>query len=208
MLYGYARVSTIAQKTDRQIEALKAVGVERIFTDKTSGKTFERSQFLVLLTRLTKGDVLFVKSIDRLGRSYKEILEYWRILTKEKEVDVVVLDMPLLDTRTEKNLLGTFISDIVLQILSFVAENERAYILERQREGIAAAKRRGVKFGRPLLRLPKCFAAAAFDFKAGVISCLEGAARCGMAPTTFRRRAESFIEEVKSEKKERDLKSR
>ena len=157
MQYGYARVSTLTQRTDRQIEALHAVGVDVVFTDKQSGKDFNRAEYARMIETIQEGDVLYVKSLDRLGRNYSEIIEQWRILTKEKKVDVVVLDMPLLDTRTEKNLLGAFISDLVLQILAFVAENERSYILERQREGIEAARRRGVKFGRRPRKRPKNF---------------------------------------------------
>lgn len=195
MNYGYARVSTTYQNTDRQIEALKSAGVETVFVDKQSGKDFERAQYVALLNVLQKGDVLFVKSIDRFGRNYKEIMEQWWTLTKKMQVDVVVLDMPLLDTRTEKNLLGTFISDLVLQILSFVAENERAYILERQREGIEAAKRRGVKFGRRKKKLSSDFAQFASDWFNGKITIKE-AAECARLPrTTFRRRALELLEE-------------
>ena len=188
------------QRTDRQLDALKNAGVTSIFVDKQSGKNFERSQYLAMLTSLTKGDVLFVKSIDRFGRNYKEILEQWRILTKVKEVDVVVLDFPLLDTRREKDLLGTFISDLVLQVLSFVAENERSFILERQREGIALARLRGVKFGRPSKKLPEGFADAARDWKNKVVSCKQAAAKCRMPPTSFRRRAERLLEGIETEK--------
>lgn len=188
------------QRTDRQLDALKNAGVTSIFVDKQSGKNFERSQYLAMLTCLTKGDVLFVKSIDRFGRNYKEILEQWRILTKVKEVDVVVLDFPLLDTRREKDLLGTFISDLVLQVLSFVAENERSFILERQREGIALARQRGVKFGRPSKKLPEGFADAARDWKNKVVSCKQAAAKCRMPPTSFRRRAERLLEGIETEK--------
>lgn len=195
MNYGYARVSTTYQNTDRQIEALKSAGVETVFVDKQSGKDFERAQYVALLNVLQKGDVLFVKSIDRFGRNYKEIMEQWWTITKKMQVDVVVLDMPLLDTRTEKNLLGTFISDLVLQILSFVAENERAYILERQREGIEAAKRRGVKFGRKKKKLSSDFAQFASDWYNGKITIKE-AAECARLPTTtFRRRALELLEE-------------
>lgn len=141
--YGYVRVSSQEQNEDRQLIALGEVGVERtnIYIDKLSGKDFERPNYKRLIKKLRKGDVLFIKSIDRLGRNYEEIQNQWRIITKEKCVDMVVIDMPLLDTRREKNLLGTFISDIVLQLLSFVAENERINIRQRQAEGIAAAKK-------------------------------------------------------------------
>ena len=144
-LYGYIRVSTRDQNEDRQILALKELSIpeKNLFIDKQSGKDFERPQYRKMVRKLKKDDLLYIKSIDRLGRNYKEILEQWRVLTKEREVDIVVLDMPLLDTRRGKDLMGTFLSDIVLQVLSFVAENERANIRQRQAEGIAAAKARG-----------------------------------------------------------------
>ena len=143
-VYGYIRVSSKDQKEDRQQIALKEVGVERlnIYVDKRSGKDFNRPQYKKMLRKLKKDDLLYIKSIDRLGRNYEEILQQWRILTKEKGVDIVVLDMPLLDTRRGKDLMGTFLSDIVLQVLSFVAENERTNVKQRQAEGIAAAKAR------------------------------------------------------------------
>lgn len=147
MNYGYVRVSSTDQNEARQIAAMKEVGVEKIFMDKQSGKDFNRPAWNSLVKRLKSGDTLFVLSIDRMGRNYKDILEQWRILTKVKCVDVVVIDMPLLDTRKDKNLMGTFVADLVLQILSFVAETERANIKKRQEQGIAAAKARGVKFG-------------------------------------------------------------
>lgn len=158
-VYGYIRVSSKDQKEDRQHIALQEVGVEiqNIYVDKQSGKDFNRPQYKKLLKKLKKDDLLYIKSIDRLGRNYEEILQQWRILTKEKRIDIVVLDMPLLDTRTGKDLMGTFLSDIVLQVLSFVAENERTNIRQRQAEGIAAAKAKGVKFGRPPLPLPDNF---------------------------------------------------
>lgn len=148
--YGYIRVSSRDQNEDRQRVALREAGVAEkdLFLDKQSGKDFERPQYKNLLHRLKKDDLLYVKSIDRLGRNYKEILEQWQFITKEKGVDIVVLDMPLLDTRRGKDLMGTFLADIVLQVLSFVAENERDNIRQRQAEGIAAAKARGVRFGR------------------------------------------------------------
>ena len=152
-VYGYIRVSSKDQKEDRQQIALKEVGVERqnIYVDKQSGKDFNRPQYKKMLRKLKKDDLLYIKSIDRLGRNYEEILQQWRILTKEKGVDIVVLDMPLLDTRRGKDLMGTFLSDIVLQVLSFVAENERTNIKQRQAEGISATKAQGIKFGRPPL---------------------------------------------------------
>ncbi len=150
-IYGYIRVSTREQNGDRQLLALREKNIpeNNIFTDKQSGKDFDRPQYKRLMRRIKKDDLLYIKSIDRLGRNYSEILEQWRVLTKEKGIDIAVLDMPLLDTRRGKDLMGTFLSDIVLQVLSFVAENERANIRQRQAEGIAAAKLRGVRFGRP-----------------------------------------------------------
>ncbi|MBR6646767.1 MAG: recombinase family protein [Clostridia bacterium] len=156
--YGYVRVSTAEQNEGRQLIALNELNIPiKIYTDKLSGKDFERPQWKKLMKRLKEGDVLYVKSIDRLGRNYEEILEHWRIITKQVKADIVVLDMPLLDTRKEKNLIGTFIADIVLQLLSFVAENERQNIKQRQAEGIAAAKARGVRFGRPESKEPDNF---------------------------------------------------
>lgn len=165
--YGYVRVSTREQNEERQLIALQKAGVSfrKIYVDKQSGRDFQRPQYQKMLRKLKKEDVLYIKSIDRLGRDYMEILEQWRILTKEKEIDIVVLDMPLLDTRRGKDLIGTFLSDIVLQILSFVAENERANIRQRQAEGIAAAKSRGVRFGRPPQPLPENFGAVFRQWK-------------------------------------------
>lgn len=158
-VYGYARVSSQEQNEDRQLIAMAEAGVERanIFIDKQSGKDFDRPNYKRLIKRLRSWDTLFIKSIDRLGRNYEEIQNQWRIITKEKGVDMVVLDMPLLDTRRDKNLLGTFISDLVLQLLSFISENERTTIRQRQAKGIAAAKKRGVKFGRPSKEAPPEF---------------------------------------------------
>ena len=196
--YGYARVSTRCQREDRQLVALAKMGIprERIYVDKQSGKDFERERYQALLARLRPNDILFIKSIDRLGRNYREVLEQWRILTKEKKVDIVVLDLPLLDTRRGKDLIGTFISDVVLQILSFVAENERANILIRQREGIDAARQRGVKFGRPKRQLPPNFNDAVAKWNAGFLSCVQAAKECGMPLSTFRRRAIETLEEM------------
>lgn len=193
MQYGYARVSTLAQRTDRQVEALHAVGVDVVFTDKQSGKDFNRAEYARMIETIQEGDVLYVKSLDRLGRNYSEIIEQWRILTKEKKVDVVVLDMPLLDTRTEKNLLGAFISDLVLQILAFVAENERSYILERQREGIESARRRGVKFGRRPRKRPKNFVQIAQYWLEGQMTTESAANAVNMPPTTFRRHVQNVL---------------
>lgn len=149
MVYGYVRVSAKDQNEDRQIIAMREVGVseKNIYMDKQSGKDFKRKQYKRLVRKMKKDDLLYIKSIDRLGRNYEEIIKQWRYLTKEKRIDIIVLDMPLLDTRRGKDLMGTFLSDIVLQVLSFVAENERSNIRQRQAEGIAAAKARGVKFG-------------------------------------------------------------
>ena len=158
-IYGYIRVSSQDQNEDRQLIALKEVGVpeKNIYLDKQSGKDFNRPQYKGLMRKMKKDDLLYIKSIDRLGRNYEEILQQWRMLTKDEGIDIVVLDMPLLDTRQGKDLLGTFIADLVLQILSFVAQNEREYIRKRQAEGIAAAKAKGVKFGRKPRPLPENF---------------------------------------------------
>lgn len=190
-LYGYIRVSTREQNEDRQILALKELSIpeKHLFIDKQSGKDFERPQYRKMVRKLKKDDLLYIKSIDRLGRNYREILEQWRILTKEKEVDIVVLDMPLLDTRRGKDLMGTFLSDIVLQILSFVAENERTAIHQRQAEGIAAARARGVRFGRPPNPLPDNFSEMCRQWRAGEMTCTAAAQACGMALTTFRYQA-------------------
>ncbi len=193
-IYGYVRVSTREQNEDRQMIALKEVGVPRgnIYMDKQSGKDFARPQYKKLIRKMKKDDLLYIKSIDRLGRNYAEILEQWRILTKDKGIDIVVLDMPLLDTRRGKDLMGTFLSDIVLQVLSFVAENERTNIRQRQAEGIAAAKARGVKFGRPPSRLPDNFHDVYQRWKNGKITGTEAAVECGMALSSFRYKAEIY----------------
>lgn len=175
-IYGYMRVSSKEQNEDRQKIALIEMGVpeDHIYMDKQSGKDFERTQYKRLLRKLNENSVLYIKSIDRLGRNYGELNEQWRIITKEKKADIVVIDMPLLDTRREKNLLGTFISDVVLALLSYVAENERTNIKQRQAEGIAAAKARGVKFGRPPLPIPENFYQMHKDWRAGKITIEEG----------------------------------
>ena len=186
-IYGYIRVSTREQNEDRQRLALAALPVpkENIYMDKQSGKDFERPQYRRLVRRLRRDDLLYVKSIDRLGRNYSEILEQWRMLTKEKGVDIAVLDMPLLDTRRGKDLMGTFLSDIVLQVLSFVAENERDNIRQRQAEGIAAAKARGVRFGRPPLPLPDKFHMLQQAWRGQKITLRQAARACGMPTGTF-----------------------
>lgn len=192
--YGYIRVSTKEQNEDRQVIALEEAGIDKqnVFMDKQSGKDFQRPQYKRMLRKLRKNDLLYIKSIDRLGRNYSEILEQWRLLTKEKGVDIVVLDMPMLDTRRGKDLMGTFIADLVLQILSFVAENERVNIRQRQAEGIAAAMARGVQFGRPPSPLPHSFHAAYLQWKSGEITGTYAANLCGMPLSTFRYKAEKY----------------
>ena len=189
-VYGYIRVSSKDQKEDRQQIALKEVGVERqnIYIDKQSGKDFNRPQYKKMLRKLKKDDLLYIKSIDRLGRNYEEILQQWRILTKDKGVDIVVLDMPLLDTRQGKDLMGTFIADLVLQILSFVAQSERENIRKRQEQGIAAAKAKGVKFGRPEKEVPDNFARLVSDWEKKKIPLSEILKQCNMSKATFYRR--------------------
>ena len=193
--FAYIRVSAKDQNENRQIDALEAAGIKnaKLFIDKSSGKDFDRQQYKKMLKRMRLGDVLYVKSIDRLERNYEEIIEQWRILTKDKGIDIVILDMPLLDTRKDKNLMGTFIADLVLQILSFVAETERANIKQRQAEGIAAAKARGVKFGRPKKEMPDNFGELATMWFNGQITGSEAARKCGVALSTFRNRAERLI---------------
>ena len=192
--YGYVRVSSTDQNEERQLLALRREGVaaEHIYMDKQSGKDFDRPQYLRMTQALQKGDLLYILSIDRLGRNYEEIQEQWRRLTKEKGVDIVVLDMPLLDTRQGKDLLGTFIADLVLQILSFVAQNERESIRRRQAEGIAAAKARGVRFGRPEKEMPADFGRIVSEWQRKRISLAEALRRCGMSEATFYRRVREY----------------
>ena len=194
MIYGYVRVSSRDQNEDRQLIAMKELSIpdKNIFMDKQSGKDFNRPQYKRLLRRLKRDDLLYIKSIDRLGRNYEEIQNQWRILTKEKGIDIVVLDMPLLDTRRGKDLMGTFLSDIVLQVLSFVAENERTNIKQRQAEGIAAAKAKGIRFGRPPKSLPENFHSIYQQWKVGKITGVVAAKACGMPMSTFRYRAEIY----------------
>ena len=193
-IYGYMRVSSKEQNEDRQRIALIEMGVpeKNIYMDKQSGKDFERKQYKKLLRKIDENSVLFIKSIDRLGRNYSDLNEQWRIITKEKKADIVVIDMPILDTRREKNLLGTFISDIVLALLSYVAENERINIKQRQAEGIAAAKARGVKFGRPPLPIPDNFYQMHNEWRAGKITIDEAAKACGMCAKTFYSKAVKY----------------
>jgi len=192
--YAYVRVSSRDQNVDRQMTALLALGIpeQNIYMDKQSGKDFNRQQYKRLLRKLDETSVLFVKSIDRLGRNYTDLNEQWRIITKEKGADIVVLDMPLLDTRRDKNLLGTLISDIVLALLSYVAENERLNIRQRQAEGIVAAKERGVKFGRPPKPLPENFDDIYYQWKGKKISIEQAAKACGLPQTTFHDKAKRF----------------
>jgi DNA invertase Pin-like site-specific DNA recombinase len=193
-IFGYIRVSSRDQNEDRQQVSFEELSIpeKNIFIDKQSGKDFDRPQYQKMVRRMKKDDLLYVKSIDRLGRNYGEILEQWRILTKEKGIDIVVLDMPLLDTRRGKDLMGTFLSDIVLQVLSFVAENERANIRQRQAEGIAVAKAKGVRFGRPPKPLPDNFYCVYHQWKNGEITGVTAARTCGMPMSTFRYRAEIY----------------
>jgi len=185
--YGYIRVSSREQNEARQVVALHDFGItdECIFLDKQSGKDFNRPAYQRLIGMLRTGDVLVVKSIDRLGRNYEEILEQWRLITKEKGAAIVVLDMPLLDTRSNRDLTGTLIADIVLQLLSYVAETERAFIKQRQREGIDAAKSRGVRFGPPTREQPEGFEELAEEWRRGKISAREAGRRLGVPHTTF-----------------------
>ncbi len=193
-VYGYVRISSRDQNEARQLIALNEAGVpsKNIFMDKQSGKDFNRSQYKKLLRQMKKDDLPYIKSIDRLGRNYREILEQWRTLTKDKGIDIVVLDMPLLDTRRGKDLMGTFLSEIVLQVLSFVAENERINIRQRQTEGIAAAKARGVRFGRPPGPLPENFHQSYQQWKDGKITGVAAAKACGMPMSSFRYRAKIY----------------
>lgn len=192
--YGYIRVSSYDQNEDRQVIVMQKMQIpsKNLYTDKQSGKNFDRPQYKKLLRKLKADDVLYIKSIDRLGRNYSEILEQWRYLTKIKKIDIVVLDMPLLDTRIGKDLMGTFFSDIVLQVLSFAAENERNNIRQRQAEGIAAAKAKGIRFGRPPKPLPANFHAVYQKWKAGKITGTTAAKECCMPLTSFRYRASQY----------------
>ena len=195
MNYGYARVSTIAQNLDRQLEELLKIGIDgkNIYTDKESGKDFNRTNYKKLCRKLKSGDVLFIKAIDRLGRNYNMVLDEWRILTKEKGVDIVVIDMPLLDTRIEgKNLVGKFIADVVLQVLSFVAENERETMRKRQAEGIRIAKAKGIKFGRPALPVPLNFDEIVVLYKRRAITSEKACELTGLTRGTFYRKLKQY----------------
>ena len=186
-IYGYIRVSSKDQNEERQMIALRHMGLEKknIYIDRQSGKDFERPQYKRLMKKLKAGDLLYIHSIDRLGRNYKEIQNQWRILTKDKEINICVMDMPLLDTRQGKDLLGTFIADLVLQILSFVAQNERDYIRKRQAEGIAAAKAKGIRFGRPQKPVPDNFNEVHKAWRAKKITLKQAASECGLPAGTF-----------------------
>lgn len=192
--YGYIRVSATDQNEHRQRIAIsgRCVPSENIYMDKQSGKDFNRPEYQNLVNRLREGDLLYILSIDRLGRSYEEVQNQWRILTKEIGVDICVIDMPLLDTRNGKDLMGTFIADLVLQILSFVAQNERENIRQRQAQGIAAAKARGVRFGRPPKPLPENYYEVYWRWKAGEITGTEAAEECGMTLSRFRYQARNL----------------
>ncbi|MBE6985769.1 MAG: recombinase family protein [Ruminococcaceae bacterium] len=187
MTYGYVRVSTKEQNEDRQVISMREFEVDKIYMDKQSGKDFERPQYQRLIKKLKSEDILVIKSIDRLGRNYEEILEQWRIITKEKRAAIVVLDMPLLDTRKNKDLTGTLIADIVLQLLSYVAQTEREFIRQRQKEGIAAALARGVKFGREPMKKPPGYDAVKAIWASGEISGREAARRLNISHFTFRK---------------------
>lgn len=194
MEYGYIRVSSTDQNEDRQLIALHGKGIpdSRIYIDKQSGKDFNRPKYKRLVRRVKQGDLLYILSIDRLGRNYREIQEQWRLLTQDKGIDICVLDTPLLDTRQGKDLMGTFIADLVLQILSFVAQNERENIRRRQAEGIAAAKARGVKFGRPPVPLPDNFYEVHRAWRGKKMTLRQAAEACGMPEGTFYGKAVKF----------------
>ena len=193
-IYGYVRVSSMEQNEGRQMVALKQAGVAagNIFMDKQSGKDFHRANYKKMLSMLQNGDLLYIMSIDRLGRNYAEIQNQWRMLTKEIGIDICVIDMPLLDTRNGKDLMGTFIADLVLQILSFVAENERENIRKRQEQGIADAKKRGVRFGRPETHIPNNFGEIIKQWENGQIKFDDALQECNMSQATFYRRLREY----------------
>jgi len=193
-VYGYVRVSSTDQNEDRQMLVMNELKIPpgQIFMDKQSGKDFDRPAYKVLSEKLKPGDLLYIKSIDRLGRNYDEIQNQWRIITKERGVDIAVIDMPLLDTRNGKDLMGTFIADLVLQILSFVAQNERENIRKRQSEGIAAAKARGVRFGRPIKKPPENFGLLVKDWERGKLRLAEVLKKSGLKEATFYRRLREY----------------
>lgn len=192
--YGYIRVSSTDQNEDRQLIAMRDASVpnRNIYIDKLSGKDFNRPMYQRMIRRLRKDDLVYIKSIDRLGRNYKDVVEQWQYLTRVKQVDIVVLKMPLLDTRRGKDLMGTFLSDIVLQVLSFVAENERSNIKRRQKEGIEAAKARGVKFGRPPAIIPDNFTEIYEKWQKKELLAIQAAAMCGFSRSTFYKKAREY----------------
>ena len=198
-VYGYVRVSSRDQNEDRQLIALEEYHIPQsnIFIDKQSGKDFNRPAYKGLVSKLRKEDLLYIKSIDRLGRDYVEIQNQWRILTKDIGIDICVIDMPLLDTRKGKDLMGTFISDLVLQVLSFVAENERLMIRQRQAEGIAAAKAKGIKFGRPEVPMTEDFLKCYNRWKDGSVTGIEAAKECNMAVSTFYYKSKQYETELR-----------
>ena len=193
-IYGYARVSAIDQNEDRQLLAMQELEIpdKQIFMDKQSGKDFERPAYQKLIKKLKPGDLLYILSIDRLGRNYEEIQNQWRMLTKEKAIDIVVIDMPLLDTRLNKDLMGTFIADLVLQILSFVAQSERENIKKRQAEGIAAARAKGVHLGRPVKKPPENFVPLAKQWERGKLTSKAFMQQTGLKETTLYRRLREY----------------
>lgn len=192
--YGYIRVSSTDQNEDRQLIEMNKLSVppSNIYIDKMSGKDFERPAYKKMVKKLKPGDLLYILSIDRLGRNYVKIQDQWRILTHEKGIDISVIDMPLLDTRRDKDLMGTFVSDLVLQILSFVAQNERENIKKRQAQGIAAAKARGVKFGRPECPVPENFSDIIRQWEQGKIIFNQAVGMCNMSEATFYRRLREY----------------
>ncbi len=203
-IYGYVRVSSRDQNEDRQMIAMRACDVpeKNIYIDKLSGKDFNRPQYKKMVRKMKKGDVMYLKSIDRLGRNYEEIIEQWQYLSKTKGIDIVVIDMPLLDTRRGKDILGTFLSDIVLQVLSFAAQNERENIKQRQAEGIAAAKQRGVRFGRPEHAIPDDFMQFRRKWKHHEITAKQAADQLGITRNSFYYYAKKYDECIETKEKE------
>lgn len=199
-VYGYARVSTKNQNEDRQIAAMLEVGIppKSIYIDKMSGKDFDRPMYKKLMKVLKEGDILYIKSLDRLGRNYEELQQQWRTITKEKKANIVVIDMPILDTRQDNGLLGTLISDLVLALLSYVSENERAEIRQRQAEGIAVAKERGVRFGRPPISVPADFYNICCSWRKGELTMNEAAELSGLKPKTFYGKAVRYEKAMKN----------
>ena len=197
-IYGYIRVSSYDQNEDRQLIAMNNARIPRknIFVDKQSGSDFNRPMYKKMVKKLKRDDVVYIKSIDRLGRNYEEVIEQWQYLTRIKRVDIVVIEMPLLDTRRGKDLMGTFLSDIVLQVLSFVAENERTNIKSRQREGIEAARLKGVHFGRPRKKIPDHFPAIYERWKKKEITATTAAIMCGISRSTFYKRVREYEKQM------------